>query len=122
MIKIIFHLLNIIFIFLYVYPGSLLGFLIYKDISKQPQLTSDIFSLSSNHIYAFLLISSLGLISYFKNLKIIILYLIFISIILELLHLIIPNRSFQFSDLFGNIFGVLVSIFILTLFNFWRKK
>ena len=122
MTKIIFHLLNIIFVFLYVYPGSLLGFLIYKDISKQPQLTSDIFSLSSNHIYAFLLISSLGLISYFKNLKIIILYLIFISIILELLHLIIPNRSFQFSDLFGNIFGVLVSIFILTLFNFWRKK
>ena len=122
MIKIIFHLLNIIFIFLYVYPGSLLGFLIYKDISKQPQLTSDIFSLSSNHIYAFLLISSLGLISYFKNLKIIILYLIFISIILELLHLIIPNRSFQFPDLFGNIAGVLISIFILILFNFWRKK
>ena len=122
MIKIIFHLLNIIFIFLYVYPGSLLGFLIYKDISKQPQLTSDIFSLSSNHIYAFLLISSLGLISYFKNLKIIILYLIFISIILELLHLIIPNRSFQFSDLFGNIVGVLVPIFILILFKFWRKK
>jgi VanZ family protein len=122
MIKIIFHLLNIIFVFLYVYPGSLLGFLIYKDISKQPQLTSDFFVLSSNHVYAFLLLSSLGLISNFKNLKIIILYLILISIILELLHLFIPNRSFQFSDLFGNIVGVLISIFILILFNFWRKK
>jgi len=122
MIKIIFHLLNIIFVFLYVYPGSLLGFLIYKDISKQPQLTSDFFVLSSNHVYAFLLLSSLGLISNFKNLKIIILYLILISIILELLHLFIPNRSFQFSDLFGNIVGVLIPIFILILFNFWRKK
>jgi len=122
MIKIIFHLLNIIFVFLYVYPGSLLGFLIYKDISKQPQLTSDFFALSSNHVYAFLLLSSLGLIVNFKNLKIIILYLILISIILELLHLFIPNRSFQFSDLFGNIVGVLISIFILILFNFWRKK
>ena len=122
MIKIIFHLLNIIFIFLYVYPGSLLGFLIYKDISKQPKLTSDFFALSSNHVYAFLLLSSFGLISYFKNFKIIIFYLILISIILELLHLIIPNRSFQFSDLFGNIAGVLVSIFILIVFNFWRKK
>ena len=122
MIKIIFHLLNIIFVFLYVYPGSLLGFLIYKDISKQPQLTSDFFVLSSNHVYAFLLLSSLGLISNFKNLKIIILYLILISIILELLHLFIPNRSFQFSDLFGNIVGVLLPIFILILFNFWRKK
>jgi len=122
MIKIIFHLLNIIFVFLYVYPGSLLGFLIYNDISKQPQLTSDFFALSSNHVYAFLLLSSLGLISNFKNLKIIILYLILISVILELLHLFIPNRSFQFSDLFGNIVGVLIPIFILILFNFWRKK
>ena len=122
MIKIIFHLLNIIFVFLYVYPGSLLGFLIYKDISKQPQLTSDFFALSSNHVYAFLLLSSFGLISYFKNFKIIIFYLILISIILELLHLFIPNRSFQFSDLFGNIVGVLIPICMLILFNFWRKK
>ena len=122
MIKIIFHILNIIFVFLYVYPGSLLGFLVYKDISKQPQLTSDFFALSSNHVYAFLLLSSLALISYFKKLKLIILYLVIISIILELLHLIIPNRSFLFPDLFGNIAGVLVSIFILILFNFWRKK
>ena len=122
MTKIIFHLLNIIFVFLYVYPGSLLGFLIYKDISKQPQITSDFFTLSSNHVYAFFLLSSLGLISYFNRSKTIILYLILISIILEFLHLIIPNRSFQFSDLFGNIVGVLISIFILIIFNFWRKK
>ena len=121
MAKIIFHILNIIFVFLYIYPGSLLGFLIYKDISKQPQILPD-FAVSSNHLIAFLLLSSLGLLSYFKSLKRIILYLIFISIILELLHLYIPNRSFQFSDLFGNMAGVLISILILILFNFWRKK
>ena len=121
MTKIIFHILNIIFIILYIYPGSLLGFLIYKDISKQPQISPD-FMVSSNHVYAFLLLSFLGLVSYLKTFKIIILYLISISIILELLHLIIPNRSFQFSDLFGNIIGVLLSIFILILFIFWRKK
>ena len=121
MIKIIFHLLNIIFVFLYIYPGSLLGFLIYKDVSKQPQISPD-FVVSSNHVYAFLLLSSLGLISYFNSLKIVILYLILISIILELLHLFIPNRSFQFSDLFGNIVGVLIPVIILILFNFWRKK
>ena len=122
MTKIIFHLLNVIFVFLYVYPGSLLGFLIYKDILKQPQIFPDFFALSSNHVYAFLLLSSFGLISYFKSLNIIVLYLILISVILELLHLIIPNRSFQFSDLFGNIVGVLISIFVLIIFNFWRKK
>ena len=122
MTKIIFHLLNVIFVFLYVYPGSLLGFLIYKDISKQLQLSLDLFTLSSNHVYAFFVLSILGLLAYFKSLKIIILYLILISIILELSHLFIPNRSFQFSDLFGNIAGVLMSIFILILFNFWRKR
>ena len=121
MTKIIFHILNIIFIFLYIYPGSLLGFYIYKDFSKQPQISPD-FLVSSNHLYAFLLISLLGFIGYFKSLKKIIFYLIFISISLELLHLFIPNRSFQFSDLFGNITGVLISIFILILINFWRKK
>ena len=121
MTKIIFHLLNIIFVFLYIYPGSLLGFLIYKDFSKQPQISPD-FLVSSNHLYAFVLLSLLGLISYFESLKKITLYLVLISIILELLHLIIPNRSFQFSDLFGNIVGVLISILILILFNYWRKK
>jgi VanZ family protein len=121
MTKIIFHLLNIIFVFLYIYPGSLLGFFIYGDILRQPQITSN-FIVSSNHVYAFLLLSLLGLISYFNSLKIVILYLILISIILELLHLFIPNRSFQFSDLFGNIVGVLIPVIILILFNFWRKN
>ena len=121
MTKIIFHLLNIIFVFLYIYPGSLLGFFIYGDILRQPQITSN-FIVSSNHVYAFLLLSSLGLISYFKSSKTIILYLILISIILEFLHLIIPNRSFQFSDLFGNIVGVLIPVIILILFNFWKKN
>ena len=121
MTKIIFHLLNAIFVFLYIYPGSLLGFVVYKDISRQPQISPD-FIVSSNHLYAFLFLSLLGLISYFKSLKKIISYLFLISIILELLHLFIPNRSFQFSDLFGNISGVLISIFILILINFWRKK
>ena len=121
MTKIIFHLLNIIFVFLYIYPGSLLGFFIYGDILRQPQITSN-FIVSSNHVYAFLLLSSLGLMSYFKSLKKIILYLISISIILEFLHLIIPNRSFQFSDLFGNIVGVLIPVIILILFNFWKKN
>ena len=97
MTKIIFHLLNIIFVFLYIYPGSLLGFFIYGDILRQPQITSN-FIVSSNHVYAFLLLSSLGLISYFNSLKIIILYLILISIILELLHLFILNRLNKYKE------------------------
>ena len=121
--KILFNIINTIFIVLYVYPGSILGFLIYGEFHKQPQITQDFLSISSNHVYAFLLLSSVGLIAYYESNKILILnYLILSSIILEILHLLIPNRSFQYGDLFGNVVGVLMSILLFTIFNFWRKK
>ena len=120
-IKINFHILNILLILFYLFPGSIFGCIFYNDCSIQPKLTRD-FLVSSNHLYAFILISILGFLSYSKNIKKIVLYLLSISIILELLHFIVPNRSFQFSDLFGNMVGVLISILILILFNFWRKK
>ena len=123
MIKFIFHILNIIIIFLYVYPGSILGFFFYGDFGKQPQITTDFISLSSNHVYAFALLSILGFINYYKSHKyLIVSYLFIVSIILEGLHLLIPNRGFQFSDLFGNIVGVLLPIIIINIYNFWRKK
>ena len=121
--KILFHVFNTIFIILYIYPGSILGYFIHRDFSKQLQLTSDFFDISSNHVYAFFLLSVLGLFGYYKVKKFFIInYLIFISIILEILHLIIPNRTFQFDDLFGNIVGVLLPIIIINIYNFWRKK
>ena len=120
-IKLLFQVLNIIFIILYVYPGSILGYFLYRDFSAQPQITGD-FLVSSNHVYAFLVLSLIGLFAYYKSSKVMILnYLILISIILEVLHLVIPNRSFQYSDLFGNIIGVLLSILLINIFKFWRK-
>ena len=121
--KILFNIINTIFIILYVYPGSILGFFIYGELHKQPQLTPDFISISSNHLYAFLALSLLGLVAYYKSKKLFILnYLILGSIILEALHLIIPNRSFQYNDLFGNIAGVLLSILLFSIYNFWRKR
>ena len=120
--KILFHMINTIFLVLYIFPGSILGFLLYGNLYKQPQLTGD-FIVSSNHMYAFIILSLLGLFSYYKSNKMLILnYLILISVILEVLHLVIPNRSFQYSDLFGNIVGVLMSILLFNIFNFWRKR
>ena len=123
MIKVFFHILNSIIVFLYLYPGSILGFLIFKDISKQPQITSNFsfwsLNLSSNHVYTFLLLTYLGLLAYKKTKnKIMIGYLILSSIILECAHLLIKSRSFEFSDLLGNIAGVLVG---LTLFYILKK-
>ena len=122
-IKILFNATNIIFIVLYLWPGSILGWLMYGKLNKQPQLTSDFLSLSSNHVYAFLVLSLLGLIAYYKSKKLLVLiYLTLSSILLEMSHIFIKHRSFQFDDLLGNMFGLLLSIILITIFNIWRKK
>ena len=114
--KIIFYFTNFCLIFLYLFPGSLFGMIIYGNKSIQPQITPDFF-ISSNHFYVFALISIIGFLSFIKKKEInyLIAYLVFLSIILEIFHLFIPERSFQWSDLFGNLVGVLIVIFIKIL-------
>ena len=118
--KIFFHFTNFVFLILYLYPGSIFGYLLYGNLNKQPKITPD-FYFSSNHVYAFLILSLFGLTCHINKKKVII-YFVFISILLELAHLVIPNRSFQFGDLFGNILGVLISILMIKIFNIWRKN
>ena len=116
--KIIFYLMNFLLIFLYLFPGSLIGWLFYGNKKIQPQITPD-FIISSNHFYVFILISAIGFLS-FKNqnqIKNLIIYLVLLSLILEIFHLFIPERSFQLSDLFGNFLGVIVVIFVRKLIN-----
>ena len=117
--KFIFYLLNFVLIFLYLFPGSILGYFLYNDIKKQPQIMPD-FWISTNHLYAFLIISAVGFFTFNKieQFKIISIYLILLSIILEFLHLLIPERSFQLSDLFGNLIGVVIIVII----SFLLKK
>jgi len=98
-----------------------LGCIFYNDCNIQPNITPD-FLISSNHFYAFLLLGLIALISFSKELKKIIIYIIFISIFLEFTHLFIPNRSFEIPDLFGNLIGVLLPFIIFKVFNIWRKK
>ncbi len=115
----IFYALNIIFILLYLYPGSILGYLLYENINIQPQITKD-FLISTNHFYAFLTLSFIGIITYKKSdkLKYFIIYLLFLSIFLEIMHFVIPNRSFELGDLFGNTIGVLPLIIV---YKFLKK-
>ena len=118
-LKLVFYIANTTLILLYIFPGSILGWFLYDDIGIQPQISPN-FIVSSNHVYAFSVLSILGYLSYeIKKLKFIFSYLFFISIFLELLHLIIPNRGFEFSDLFGNIAGVIIAIII---FYFFKKN
>ena len=117
--KFIFYLCNFILLVLYLFPGSLLGCFLYNDCQLQPQLTKD-FLVSTNHLYAFALLSIIGLFTY-KNLtklNFLNIYLVLLSIILETLHIFIPARSFEFPDLFGNLLGVLIILMI----NFFYRK
>ena len=116
--KIIFYFSNILLIILYLYPGSLLGWIIYDNKSIQPQITPD-FVISSNHFYVFVLISIIGFLTFANSKKniLLILYLIFLSVTLEIFHLVIPERSFQWPDLFGNLLGVIVVIILNNFIN-----
>ena len=104
-----FYSANIILITLYLFPGSILGCFVYEDCYKQPQITRD-FIVSTNHVYAFILLTCLGIFVFHNTKKInfLILYLLLLSIILELFHIIIKNRGFEIEDLFGNIVGVIL--------------
>ncbi|MDA9106230.1 hypothetical protein N9J74_01770 [Candidatus Pelagibacter sp.] len=106
-----FHTINLTIIIFYLYPGSLIGFFLYSDSSIQPQITRD-FLISSNHFYVFIILSISGIIAYNKTTRInvLITYLFLLSIILEFFHIIIPNRNFELSDLFGNFLGVVLII------------
>ena len=117
--KLIFYISNFILLVLYLFPGSLIGCLLYNDCQLQPQLTKD-FLVSTNHLYAFSLLSIIGLFTYNNSNKLNFLniYLISLSIILEISHLFIPVRSFGLSDLFGNILGVVIVLII----NLFYKK
>ena len=117
--KILFYTINFFLIFLYLFPGSFFGCVFLDNCKIQPQITPDLAIISSNHFYAFFLISIIGYFIYLKSKKIkfLIIYLIFLSIFLETLHLVIPERSFQWSDLVGNLCGVLIVIFINNLIN-----
>ena len=120
-----FHSVNLILIIFYLYPGSIFGCYIYNNCNIQPQITTNFmissnYWISSNHFYVFIILSALGFFAYqnTKKIKFLTTYLFLLSIILELFHLIIPNRGFEWSDLFGNIVGL---IFVIVVYKVKNK-
>ena len=116
--KYIFYISNIVLIILYLSPCSILGYILNKDCKLQPQITQD-FIVSTNHLYAFVIFSIIGYLTFNKSSQFIFLtiYLVFLSIILEILHYFIPDRSFEIPDLFGNLMGVIMIMIIIYFFK-----
>ena len=117
---------------LYLFPGSLIGYFLYGDFNLQPNMLSNSIGTSIpdmippnpmgtsiNHALAFFYLSIIGLISYMrdKSFNKTAIFLISLSIILELFHYFIPNRSFEFLDLFGNLIGTLLAIVIIFFYK-----
>ena len=114
--------LLIILLIIYLFPGSLIGYFFYGNLGQQPNLVANPIGTSINHLFVFALITILALITrlsvktFFNSFK----FILFISCILEILHLIIPNRAFEFYDLIANILGVVIVISIKNFIK-WLK-
>ena len=117
-----YYFLLIILLIIYLFPGSLIGYFFYGNLSQQPNLVATLIGTSINHLFVFTLITILALITrlrvktFFNSFK----FILFISCILEILHLIIPNRAFEFYDLIANILGVVIVISIKNFIK-WAK-
>ena len=104
---------------LYLFPGSLIGYFLYGDLGKQPDMIPNPMGTSINHALSFFYLTTIGLISYLNQTSFnkILIFLITLSLFLELSHLFIPNRSFEFLDLFANLLGTFLAIVIIFLYK-----
>ena len=118
-IKYLFYFSLIILLILYLFPGSLIGYILYGNLGRQPDFIPNPIGTSVNHLIFFFYLSILGFIFRSHQRKFInsFSFLFLISIILELLHYFIPNRAFEINDLYANSLGVLLAYLIFKLFK-----
>ena len=122
-LKLIFNISVLMLIVVSLYPGSLFGFVFYGDLSQQPNIIKNPFGTTINHFISYIYIGLLGFSIYLreKNFQKLVFGLFFLSIILEVFHLILPNRSFQLGDLIGNILGVIVAYSTIKIYLFFKS-
>ena len=102
---------------LYLFPGSLIGYFLYGNLGQQPDLIPNPIGTSINHFISFMFLSSFAFIVRIKEKKFInsFQFLFFNSILLEILHYFIPNRAFEYYDLFANFIGVIFAFILIQL-------
>ena len=113
----LYYLSLVVLLIIYLYPGSIIGYLLYADLGKQPSLINNPIGTAINHFFYFFYLTFLGLIYNLREKKFIngFFFLFFLSFFLELLHFFISNRAFELNDLLANIIGVLSILFLFTL-------
>ena len=122
LIEYVYYFSLLILLILYLFPGSLIGYFLYGNLGQQPNLIASPIGTSINHLIFFSYITVLATLvrlrvkNFFTSYKVI----LFISGILEILHLVIPNRAFELYDLIANIAGVIIVILINNFIK-WKK-
>ena len=104
--KVIFHTGTCVLILLSVYPGNLMDLVFFGDDTTFPG--SDKF----HHFLSYFLVSGFGFLAYpEKNffLKLLV-FLLGLAFFLELFQIWIPNRYFEFLDMFSNFSGVFLAL------------
>ena len=100
------------FIFLVsVYPGNLINLVLIGDPTTYPGGDK------VSHFLTYFVLGVLFNLSYKKNsfFKVMVGFLIFFSIIMELLHMVIPNRFYENFDLLMNFLGLIIGIYIINI-------
>ena len=113
----IFFTSTLVLILLSVYPGNLIGLIIFGDDSTLPG--SDKF----HHFISYFFVSFFGFLSFSKKGKLlkILFFLLGLGLFLELFQIWIPNRYFELLDIFFNIGGVVISLAIFKFLKFKEK-
>ena len=113
----LYYLSLVILLIIYLFPGSIIGYLLYGDLSKQPSFINNPIGTSINHFFYFFYLTFLGLVYNLNKKKFInsFLFILILSFSLELLHFVIPNRAFELNDLLANIAGVTGIFFLFKL-------
>ena len=113
----LYYLSLVILLIIYLYPGSIIGYLLYADLGKQLSLVNNSIGTAINHFFYFFYLTFLGVICNLNEKKFInsFLFLFVLSLFLELFHFFIPNRAFELNDLLANTTGVVIIFFLFKL-------
>ncbi len=113
----LYYLSLFVLLIIYLFPGSIIGYLLYTDLGKQPNFVHTPVGTSINHFFYFFYLTFLGMIYNLREKKFInsFLFLFVLSLFLELFHFFIPNRAFELNDLLANTTGVVIIFFLFKL-------
>ena len=97
--------------FVSIYPGNLINLVLIGDPTTYPGGDK------VSHFLTYFVLGVLFNLSYKKNSFFIIMigFLISFSIIMELLHMVIPNRFYENFDLLMNFLGLVIGIYIINI-------